>query len=91
MGEILESLISFIPGGNLTAIGALIVAALGAIWGILARERKAGKDQLLAEQKRKDDETRKKFEEIDKQQPDLDSSLDRLRRRSGMPDKQRKK
>ena len=66
-----------------------LIAILAAVGGVLAtiatawiKGRHAGRDAVIVEQAKKDDRTRKEFERIDRQSPDVDASLDRLRQRA---------
>jgi hypothetical protein len=56
----MDWILSLIPGGGLTAIIGAVAAGIAAIWGLLARERRAGR----AEQKV--DHYEKHLEELEK-------------------------
>ncbi|HEX7072958.1 MAG TPA: hypothetical protein VF226_02875 [Hyphomicrobiaceae bacterium] len=47
----MDFILSLIPGGSLTAIGAGIVAALLAVWRIFAAGRKAGRNEAAAKER----------------------------------------
>ena len=63
-----------------------ILAAFGGFVAVVAtawiKGRRAGRDAVIVEQAKKDDSTRKEFDRIDRQSPDVDASLDRLRQRA---------
>lgn len=69
-------------GLDLYVIGGAIIAALVAFGGLLWKTKKAGRNEVIAEQARKNDATRKEFDKIDSAAPDLDTSLDRLHNRA---------
>ena len=62
----------------LAAVGG-VIATIAAAW---IKGRAAGRDAVIVEQAKKDDSTRKEFDRIDRQSPDVDASLDRLRKRA---------
>lgn len=67
---------------------ALLVALGGGIGAMLlawAKGRAAGRDAVIVEQAKNDDRTRKEFERIDAQSPDVNSSIERLRQRAAKP------
>ena len=63
-----------------------ILAAVGGVTATIAaawfKGRRAGRDAAIVEQAKNDDRTRKEFERIDRQSPDVDASLERLRQRA---------
>lgn len=62
----------------LAAVGG-VIATIAAAW---IKGRAAGRDAVIVGQAKNDDRTRKEFERIDRQSPDVDASLDRLRQRA---------
>lgn len=62
----------------LAAVGG-VIATIAAAW---IKGRAAGRDAFIVEQAKNDDRTRKDFERIDRQSPDVDVSVDRLRQRA---------
>ena len=67
---------------DLWAILLAVAGALGTVAMAWFKGRRAGRDAAIVEQAKNDDRTRKEFERIDRQSPDVDASLDRLRQRS---------
>lgn len=65
----------------LAAVGG-VIATIAAAW---IKGRRAGRDAAIVEQAKNDDRTRKEFERIDRQSPDVDASLERLRQRAAKP------
>lgn len=65
----------------LAAVGG-VIATIAAAW---IKGRAAGRDAGIVEQAKKDERTRKEFERIDRQSPDVDASLERLRQRAAKP------
>ena len=66
-----------------------LIAILAAVGGVIAtvaaawiKGRAAGRDAVIVEQAKKDERTREQFERIDRQSPDVDASLERLRQRA---------
>lgn len=66
-----------------------LIAILAAVGGVIAtvaaawiKGRRAGRDALIVEQAKNDDRTRKEFDRIDRQSPDVDVSVGRLRQRA---------
>lgn len=66
-----------------------LIAILAAVGGVIAtiatawiKGRAAGRDAVIVEQAKKDERTREQFDRIDRQSPDVDASLDRLRKRA---------
>lgn len=45
-----DALLSLIPGGSLTAIGAAVVAALFGVWRIYAAGKKSGRNEAKAKE-----------------------------------------
>lgn len=64
------------------AIVAGIVAVIAAIAGAFVKGKQSGVNSVVVKQTRINDETRAKFDAIEASKPDLDSALDRLRKRS---------
>lgn len=67
---------------DLWAILVAVVGALGTVAMAWFKGRRAGRDAAIVEQAKNDDRTRKEFERIDRQSPDVDASLERLRQRA---------
>lgn len=65
----------------IAALGAL-VAGLTVVALIFRRGERAGRDEVIAEQKEKVDEIRQQHDEIDARRPDFDAAVGRLRDRS---------
>ena len=59
-----------------------ILAAVGGVIAMIAAAWIKGRNSVIVEQAKKDDSTRKEFDRIDRQSPDVDASLDRLRQRA---------
>ena len=81
----MDALLSLIPGGSLTAIGAVILAVLAGLWKFGASKKSEGRNEVIVEQRQKDDKLQKEFDKIDNTRPDLDESIGRLRNRSTKP------
>ena len=67
---------------DLWAILLAVAGTLGTAAMAWFKGRAAGRDAIIVEQAKKDDSTRKEFDRIDRQSPDVDASLDRLRQRA---------
>lgn len=65
----------------LAAVGG-VTATIAAAW---IKGRAAGRDAVIVEQAKKDERTREQFDRIDRQSPDVDASLERLRQRAAKP------
>ena len=65
---------------------AILLAAFGGFVAMVAtawiKGRAAGRDAVIVEQTKNDTRIRKEFERVDRQSPDVDVSLDRLRQRA---------
>ena len=68
---------------DLWAILLAVAGAMGTVAMAWFKGRRAGRDAVIVEQAKNDDRTRKDFDRIDRQSPDVDASLDRLRQRAG--------
>ena len=62
----------------LAAVGG-VIATIATAW---IKGRRAGRDAVIVEQAKKDERTREQFDRIDRQSPDVDVSVDRLRQRA---------
>lgn len=67
---------------DLWAILVAVVGALGTVAMAWIKGRAAGRDAIIVEQAKKDERTREQFDRIDRQSPDVDVSVDRLRQRA---------
>jgi hypothetical protein len=63
MEPVMDFLLSFIPGGGLTAIIAGAVAALGILWRLLAGAKKAGRNEQLVKEAKARDENLKRIQD----------------------------
>lgn len=62
--------------------GTLLLALLGAVWGIYARGRKAGVQSQVDKLRRETSETKEKFDAIDHRNDSFDDAIGRLQARS---------
>lgn len=67
---------------DLWAILVAVAGASGTVAMAWFKGRRAGRDAAIVEQAKNDDRTRKEFDRIDRQSPDVDVSVDRLRQRA---------
>ena len=67
---------------DLWAILVAVAGALGTVAMAWFKGRRAGRDAVIVEQAKKDERTREQFDRIDRQSPDVDVSVDRLRQRA---------
>lgn len=67
---------------DLWAILLAVAGALGTVAMAWFKGRRAGRDAVIVEQAKKDERTREQFDRIDRQSPDVDVSVDRLRQRA---------
>ena len=67
---------------DLWAILVAVVVCVGTVAMAWFKGRRAGHDAVIVEQAKKDDRTRKEFDRIDRQSPDVDVSVGRLRQRA---------
>lgn len=71
----MDWLLNLIPGGGLTALVGGLVAALGIVWRLLARERKAGRDEQKVDEYERHLEDLARVERANRARP-TDSVLD---------------
>lgn len=70
---------------DLIAILVAVGGALATMATVWLKGRAAGRDAVIVEQAKKDERTREHFDRIDRQSPDVDASIERLRKRAAKP------
>lgn len=67
---------------DLWAVLLAVAGTLGTVAAAWIKGRAAGRNSVIVEQTKNDARTRKEFDRIDRQSPDVDASLERLRQRA---------